>query len=206
MGRRAGSKNSDFEQARSALLTAVRNKLYSHDGLKTNFQELAKTAGVSTTTLRHYFGSRQGLIRAVLEQDFQDISASLLATATQGPLTLRDSLEEFSRVMRDELLRGGLRSHEIGLGDGLCDKEVGPAYIHNVFEPLVRAMEARFSRLITAKAMGECNTRNAALIFLTPLLLGLLHQHSLGGDTVRPLEFEPFLKEHLDRFIKSYQT
>ena len=206
MGRHSGSRNSDFEQTRKTLLSAVRERLRADGGLKTNFQELAATAGVSTTTLRHYFGSRQGLVKAILEHDLTEGAPYLLATATQGPLTLRESLEDFAMNLRVGFEFGVLRSHELGLSEGLGDQLVGPAYLNNVLEPTILATESRFSRLIAVGAMPPCDVRIAALTFLSPLLLAAMHQRALGGCELRRLDMEAFSQEHIERFLKAYNT
>jgi AcrR family transcriptional regulator len=206
MGRHSGSRNSDFEQTRKALLSAVRERLRADGGLKTNFQELAVTAGVSTTTLRHYFGSRQGLVKAILEHDLTEGAPHLLAAATQGPLTLRESIEDFAMNLRLGFEFGVLRSHELGLSEGLGDQMVGPAYLNNVLEPTILATESRFSRLIAVGTMPPCDVRIAALFFLSPLLLAVMHQRSLGGCEVRYLDLETFSREHIERFLKAYST
>jgi AcrR family transcriptional regulator len=206
MGRHSGSRNSDFEQTRKALLSAVRGKLRANGGLKTNFQDLAFTAGVSTTTLRHYFGSRQGLVKAILEHDLSEGAPYLLSAATQGPLTLRESLEEFAMNLRMGFEFGALRSHELGLSEGLGDQLVGPAYLANILEPTIFATESRFSRLIAAGTMPPCDVRIAALSFLSPLLLAVIHQNSLGGVEMRHLDLETFSQEHIERFLKAYST
>ena len=197
MGRHSGSRNSDFEQTRKALLSAVRGRLRADGGLKT---------GVSTTTLRHYFGSRQGLVKAILEHDLSEGAPHLLAAATQGPLTLRESLEDFAMSLRMGFEFGVLRSHELGLSEGLGDQMVGPAYLNNVLEPTILATESRLSRLIAAGAMPPCDVRIAALSFLSPLLLAVMHQRSLGGGEVRHLDLETFSQEHIERFLKAYST
>lgn len=204
MGRHAGSRNSDFVQTRQALLRAVSTKLRTEKGLRTNFQELAAAAGVSATTMRHYFGSRQGLVRALLENDLATGSPYLLAAATQGPLSLRESIEEFIANLRIGLEMGALEPHLLGLSEGLGDEEVGPAYLDNILEPTIRATEARLSRLIAFGVMPSCDVRVAALELLSPLLMAVLHQKGLGGTKVRPLDLDAFSSEHIERFLKAY--
>src|SRR3954468_13910463 len=92
MGRPTGSRNPDFETTRNALLQALLVRLGEPDGTRASFRELAAAAGVSVATLRHYFGSREQLIQAVLEWCHTLGQRYLLEVAT-GPLPpLRASL------------------------------------------------------------------------------------------------------------------
>lgn len=44
-------------------------------------QEIAEAAGVTKPTLYHYFGSKEGLLRALLERRFEELEAAIQAAA-----------------------------------------------------------------------------------------------------------------------------
>ena len=46
--------------------------------------------------------------------------------------------------------------------------------------------------------------RYAALAFVAPLLLALLHQVELSGRTCRPLDLEGFLDAHVEGFVAGW--
>jgi AcrR family transcriptional regulator len=50
-----------------------------YDGV--GVQEIAAAAGVTKPTLYHYFGSKEGLLRALLEQRFEPLEAAIQAAA-----------------------------------------------------------------------------------------------------------------------------
>lgn len=54
------------------------------------------------------------------------------------------------------------------------------------------------------KGAVEAGLRVAALAYLSPLLVALLHQHDLAGVTCRPLDLEAFLAAHTSRFVRAY--
>jgi hypothetical protein len=41
-------------------------------------------------------------------------------------------------------------------------------------------------------------------MLLSPVVLGLLHQDSLGGAQCRPLELPRFLETHVDAFLRAF--
>ena len=65
MTRTVGARNVQFGERRNALIAKARERLSLQTGDSPSFRELALAAGVSVATLRHYFGSREALIKAV---------------------------------------------------------------------------------------------------------------------------------------------
>lgn len=91
----------------------------------------------------------------------------------------------------------------------LLNEVVGPGYLDGVLEPTVMAVEARMSvhasRGETVFAADDAlAVRTAALAFLSPILVALLHQHALAGTKCRPLDIDAFLSLHVKRFVASY--
>jgi len=205
MGRPRGSKNADFDAAREALLRAARARLIEPGGAGASFRDLAAAAGVSVATLRHYFGSREGLIEAVFAFDHLRGTPYLLEVAT-GPLApLRSSLAWLLARIAEGFRFGKLGEvHALGLAAGLSDRALGPAYVNEILEPTLKAVEARLARHLANGELRSCDLRHAALALIAPALLALLHQGELGGSTCRPLAIDAFLKDHLDGFLRAY--
>jgi hypothetical protein len=44
----------------------------------------------------------------------------------------------------------------------------------------------------------------AAVELVAPVVVVLLHQRALGGAAVRQLEIDPFLDEHVARFVRAF--
>lgn len=205
MGRPRGSRNPDFEATRQALILRVLGRLAAPDGAHASFRDLATAAGVSTATLRHYFESRQGVLEAVLAH-FHQMGLPYLHQVATEPLT---SLRAATRQLIDAILRGfahGLTAlHELGLSAGMRDAAIGPAYLDQILEPTLRSVEARFERHIAMGHMRKTDVRVAAIALISPLLVAVLHQRSLGGALCRPLDLADFARLHLDGFLRSYE-
>lgn len=200
VARTKGARNLDYDERRTALARQLSRGLQRGDAVPAALADLAATAGVSTTTLRHYFGDRDGVIAAVLETARLDaagyIGAGADASGRPPEQSVPDLLLGVVLAWRqhglDQLLTGAL---SVGLGS----RTRGPAVVTELLEPLLAGTE----RLLVAHAssgqlpwLDETAARAAALALVAPVLLALLHQDALRGRTVRPLDLEPFVREH----------
>ena len=167
---------------------------------------MAKHAGVSVPTLRHYFGNRANLVRDVFG-DLHNDGLRYLDHARASNLNLEGSMREAA----DAILAGARfgrmdKVHALGLTEGLGNDELGPAYLTNILEPSLQAIE---SRLEAHRLRGEftaASTRHAALAFAAPLILAILHQKGLGGECARPLDLVEFAKDHVLAFVAAHRT
>jgi len=205
MGRPTGSRNPDFEAHRNALVAAAQARLAEPDGTRASFRELAAAAGVGVATLKHYFGSREGLVAAVLEHWHRAGMPYLLEVAA-GPLPpLRKSLDELLERIGEAFQRGRLDEvHAIGLAAGLREPTLGPAYLREVLDPTLEAVEARLARHIARGELRAVPVRHLALSLVSPAVLLLLHQRALGGSHARPLAYKPFASDHVAGFVRAY--
>ncbi len=161
MTRTAGARNADFELRRTALIAKAMERLSLQTGEPPSFRELALAAGVSVTTLRHYFGSREDLIKAVFEHYLQAGQRHLRRTRAPVPETvdLEDSLKEFLTRLVQGWSGGHLGSlHRIGLSEGLRNPQTALAYLMDVLEPTLQALEQRLRNDIEAGVIVDCET------------------------------------------------
>jgi AcrR family transcriptional regulator len=199
MGRRAGSRNADFEATRARMLERIGRRLAQADGVDASMHELAAAAGVSAATLRHYFGDREAVVVAYLEDCLRQGARYVAMVATE-PLhaTAAESLGWALGQIRLGLERSPLgKIHAFGLRAGLESPVLGPSYLRNLLEPTLQCVEARIER---HQARGELvgrDPRMLALQLVSPLLLAVLHQHSLFGCAMRPLDLGALLAELL---------
>jgi AcrR family transcriptional regulator len=170
------------------------------DGSPASLSDLAAAANVSTTTLKHYFGDRDGVIAAVLSTARDDAAAYLSAGATAGargperslPDLLLGTVVAWQEHGLDRLFTGAL---SLGLGSSVR----GPAFLQHLLEPFLQATEALLAehehrgQLPPSTAAGR---RSAALALLAPVVLALLHQDALGGTEVRPLDVRELARAH----------
>lgn len=204
MGRPTGSRNPDFESTRNGLLQAALERLGEPDGTRASFRELAAAAGVSVATLRHYFATREQLIEAVLAWCHVAGQRYLLEVAT-GPLEpVSESLSRLLARIEEGFQRGLGRVHAIGLSAGLREPLLGPAYLREVLDPTIEAVEARLARHIARGELRPGDVRHMALSLVTPPLLALLHQGVLGGCRTRPLSYAAFCADHVSGFLRAF--
>ncbi|MEM6928134.1 MAG: TetR/AcrR family transcriptional regulator, partial [Myxococcota bacterium] len=95
MGRPRGSRNQDFDTKRTALAERMADHLLV-DGAVASLADLARAAGVSVPTLRHYFGDRRGAVVAALQQADEKSQALLEELSDPGPHALRASLNQWA--------------------------------------------------------------------------------------------------------------
>ena len=165
---------------------------------------MAQAAGVSPSTLRHYFSGREAALLAVLER-VHEMGLRYVAegaTAEHGPAA--PSLLWFLSYLAQGWERGVGRAHALGLTEGLDDRVLGPAYLRTLLEPAVQSAEARIALHVARGELGPCDLRLAALGLVSPVVMVLLHRRALGGCAVRPLDVEGFLREHVARFLRAF--
>jgi len=209
MSRTVGARNAQFDERRSALIAKARERLSLQTGEPPSFRELALAAGVSVTTLRHYFGSREALIKAVFSYYLQTGQKHLdrAKAPDSADVDLQGSLQVFlSRVVVGwtQGFVGDL--HRIGLSEGLRNPRTALDYLNEVLEPTLQALEQRLQNYAAQGVILDCDTRHAALMLLLPLLLALLHQHDLGGTRCRPLAIPALIDEHVKVFVRAYRN
>jgi AcrR family transcriptional regulator len=67
-GRRAG--RADARQNRERILAAARGR-FAVDGIKAQIDDIARDAGVAAGTIYHHFGSKDGLLEAIIIDRFE---------------------------------------------------------------------------------------------------------------------------------------
>lgn len=209
MARPRGTPNPGHDEARRRLARAVRAGLVAR-GSSASLAELARSGGVSVPTLKHYFGDRSGAVAEALRQVREDAAPYTAQLTDPKELDLATSLTTVARDLTHAWTAFGVgRLFSVGLGAGFDDPLAGPGYLDGVLEPTVRALEHRLRvhaerRELRIPPHAALELRVAALAFLSPLLVALLHQRALGGDQCRPLDLSAFLELHVAGFLRAY--
>jgi AcrR family transcriptional regulator len=150
MSRTLGARNAQFVERRNALIARAKDRLALQTGNSPSFRELALACGVSVATLRHYFGSRDALIKAVFAHYLQGGQRHLERTreALADTVTFEFSLHEFlTRVVKAWSGDTVGLLHRIGLAEGLRkDRATALDYLVDVLEPTLQALEQRLRR------------------------------------------------------------
>ncbi|MEZ4236184.1 MAG: TetR/AcrR family transcriptional regulator [Myxococcota bacterium] len=176
------------------------------DGAKASFRELASAADVSVSTLRHYFGDRDGAVAAAMaEMRRQGESWMTITRTAELDLPLAASLRWFLDLFVVGWERGVGAMIGQSMAAGMNHEALGPAVVDDLLEPTLQATEARLAH---HQARGDldpaADLRHAALALVCPVLVALLHQRQLGGACRRPLDLPTLLDDHVARFVRAW--
>ncbi len=205
MARTAGSRNADYDEQRLTLARRVRARVMAPDGLRASLRQLAAAADTSVATLKHYFTDRDGVLRAVLESQHVDAAPYLAMAAVPIAGDVEASLSAY--LVR---LKGAWFEHGVGviqataLAGGLGSPALGPTYVNHLLEPLLGTCETLLRRHVELGDLAPLDPRIAALEFLAPVVLALLHQDSLSGASCRPLDLDAFFTAHVAAFLRAW--
>ena len=206
MARTSGSRNRDYEDKRVALLKRLEPRLSDLSQARPSFREMAGAAGVSVPTLRHYFKDREGVVQAYLVwQGGESARYRPLVATTEDPFqdSIRKLLQGAAFGLKD---MGRIRTHVVGLTEGLHNDRVGPSYLQATLEPLLASVEQRLTLHVARGEMRMADIRHAAVTLVAPLLLAILHQRELGGAVVRLMDFDRFLDDHASAFVRAFAS
>jgi AcrR family transcriptional regulator len=205
MARTKGARNADYDDSRLALARRVRGTLMAEEGIRSSLRHLAAGAGTSVATLKHYFGDREGLLRAVMESLRIDGAPFMARASTPVSGDVRASLQQFlaSLVVAWDRFQVGAM-HGAMLAEGLSVRALGGSYVTLLLEPLLQVGEQLLQRHLDRGELEPLEVRQAALMLQAPLVLALLHQHNLAGAACRPLDVPAFIEAHVDAFLRAY--
>jgi AcrR family transcriptional regulator len=99
-------KRRTAEEARTAILDAAERMLVASGPAGIRLQEVAADVGVSHPTVLHHFGSREGLLEAVVTRALESLHAALLA-AVQTPPEGHDQVAALLDSVFDAMVSGG---------------------------------------------------------------------------------------------------
>ncbi len=206
MARPRGTRSADFEVRRADLLQRLGARLAAPDGHRVGLRSLAEAIGVTYPTLRHYFGTRDGILSAFFEARFTE-GQRYLGQMAQTDLPFAASVTEAVQFMVRAVAQPQFMAmHEIGLAEGLRTSGIGSEYLSRIFEPTLQAVERRLETQIETGELRRVEPRGAALALLSPILLGALHQQSLEGHALRPLGLDALGTQLADMFIAAYRA
>lgn len=175
------------------------------DGLRASLRELASAADTSIATLKHYFQDREGVLKAVMESQHVDAAPYLAMASTPTEGDVRSSLLGYLQRLKQAWFRYGVGVIQAtSLATGLSSPALGAPYVNHLLEPLLGTAEARLKRHVELGELPPLNERYAALQFLSPVVLALLHQDSLSGASCRPLDVDAFFEAHVDAFLRAF--
>lgn len=205
MGRPPGSRSRDHDARRQEIVARIAKRLSQRDAMHASYRELAQSAEVSLSMLQHYFGRREDVIAAVLDQARQD-AEPYLAHARQSLEGLAHSMTAFLAHLRLGFDSFGLGElHALALTEGLRNSVLGPKVVASLLEPSIEALTARLeAHQASGDMRPDSDARHAALMLLMPVIMLLLHQRELGGASTHPVDLDRFMADQVGAFVRAH--
>ena len=174
------SKADTVGDTRAAILDAARRRLLEdgHRGLST--RKVAESAGVPLSQLHYHFGSKQGLLLAVLEEeDRRRLARQTRMYSADRPLWER--YEQACDFLEDDLDSGFVRILQEMISQGWADETIAAA---------VRALLVRWYELL-AEVAAEAEAKLGPLgPFTSTELATLIGNAFIGGESLILLGFD----------------
>ena len=204
MSRPKGARSAAYDEKRRLLLGRISARLVQRDGARPSLRQLAEAAEVTVPTLRHYFGTRSEIVRAVF-QAYREFGEPHLQRESKPTGPLRKSVHDYLTSLAGALMHRGVGEiFAVGLLEGLLHEELGPESLSYIIDPSVDALAARLREHQARGEMAEADVRNAALILIGPVLLACQHQKQLFGARDHPLDVAALIDDLTETFVRSY--
>jgi len=164
-------------ETRSAILEAAERRLLTGGPEAIRLQEIAADAGISHPAILHHFGSREGLVEAMVLRGITNLQAQFL----EGWPSAKESDIEgvFDRFYEVASHRGIARMLAWLILSGKSNRTMTP----NVFKPAAERMHA--GRIRRAQNEGRRSPELEQTLFAASLLFILVLGDSLFGQSVR---------------------
>lgn len=142
LGRPVGK---DSERVRSDLLNAAREHFLSREFKAVSIRRIAETAGVNGAMVNYYFGSKQGLYMAMVEELFQKLEASLGELDKDSALTVADFSNSYCKLLAENPWWPNFFVREVLFSEGETREAIIDKF-RSVFAPrLLQSIQAEIS-------------------------------------------------------------
>lgn len=205
VGRSSGTRSKNHDVRRREIIARLQERLALPGAMHASFRELVAASGESISTLQHYFGRRENILIAVLEES--RIQGEPHLEYARTPLSdFRSSVRDVADYVRLGYEQFGLGSlYAIGLVEGIRNAAVGPSTVQQLLEPTIDAVA---QRLAAHQSLGQMrddiSARHAAVLLISPLIVIMLHQHDLGGSQTHPADIDSFINDHVLSFVRAH--
>lgn len=172
---------SDGAVTKARMLDAVVECIVEHGYYQASSNAIARQAGVTWGAIQHQFGTRQGLLLAVLERRWRQLTERIEAADVHGD-TLEERLERVMAVLETEY---GQPEHLV-VTQIMLDLIQSPATSDAVKEAvaehgreLTRVWQPLFSR-----AMGQAASDDELVLYAFQAIRGYLSANTMAGALV----------------------
>lgn len=198
----------DAESARQAILDAAERRIVASGPSALRLQDIAKDIGVSHPTVLHHLGSREALLKAVIERAVESIHLRLLDVA-------RTSTDDEDRIgaMLDSVFEAlsstgyGRLILWLALEGQTADK--GSVSLSDVVDALqsMRSPESRGRDPAGAREDTAHGVVLVALALVGSTVLGpvLMERAGLGSDAAAQARFRKWLSQLLAEHLRTLE-
>jgi len=142
LGRPAGK---DSERVRANLLDAAREHFLSREFKAVSIRRIAETAGVNGAMVNYYFGGKQGLYMAMVEDLFQRLEDSLGELDKDSALTVADFSHSYCKLLAENPWWPNFFVREVLFSEGETREAIIDKF-RSVFAPrLLQSIQAEIS-------------------------------------------------------------
>lgn len=180
-------------------------RLKQLDETRPSLRQLAAAADVTVPTLRHYFGSREEVVEAVLTEH-RRLGDIYIQRSSEPRGGLRESIRSYLGDLAWAMTNGPRVGDLFAVGfiEGLLNQRLGPVCLENLIDPVVDALVIRLQAHRERGELDATDLRHAALMLVSPLLVACQHQYTMFGCGTRPLDMERFLDDLTDAFVRAH--
>ena len=180
------------------MLLAAGSELFAERGFQqTTFADLFERAGISRGSISWHFGSKEGLLKAVVEDQTEAFTAALEQVATMKPTEIQDYLrfEDAAGTM--------LRSAQLFLA--LYNDALKPdSSIHDAFVDLHRRARSTLESWAERNLeFPEGTSSSDAAVAILGAVIGICLQWMLAPDLVTPESSFRAMRTVLEPMLKS---
>jgi AcrR family transcriptional regulator len=183
------------EVRRDQIIQAAVKLFAEHGYERTTTREIAQEAGISEGTIYNYFGSKQDLLFAFLEEASLQPLASLM-TALEGvddEQVIRGFLED-----RLSLAERHLPLMKVIFGEALFNSELAEALCHKIVRPATEIVEGFMARRMQEGGLRDMNPTIAARA-----LIGHFFSFGLLWDALLSREGKRFSRQEVVESLTS---
>lgn len=193
------SGQTKFDAAKKRLLQRLTAGVLRGEQLQ-SFVQMAKIAGVSRPTLRHYFGDENGVFAALLESWKPEAATTSLDPAENDAVPFLLSIVGQVRLAWEQGFR---LLFEAGLDQRR--PETSPLVVQHLLEPVLDAVQAAIEDCVAAELLPPLPLREAAISLISPVILSGLHQETLEGHRSHPLDQDNAFALHVQWVVDGWR-
>ncbi|PCJ23886.1 MAG: hypothetical protein COA96_10955 [SAR86 cluster bacterium] len=141
-GRPAGR---DSDKVRADLLKAAEEHFLSRDFKAVSLRQIAETAGVNGAMVNYYFGGKQGLYMAMVDDLFKSLDQSLEQLGEGSKFTVAQFSQSYSRILCDNPWWPNFMVREVLFGEGETRNAIVDKFSSSVAPMLLQSIEQEIS-------------------------------------------------------------